>query len=79
MVRACHGTCRTALEKAVTEGLIFVNPAMGCKLPPKKAREMQVLTHEEMQRFLIQAKENDFYELALLEWATLCIGAKSVP
>jgi hypothetical protein len=31
---------------------------------------MQVLTHDEMQRFLIQAKENDFYELALLELAT---------
>lgn len=70
MVRSCHGTCRTALEKAVTEGLIPINPAIGCKLPPKKSGEMQVLTHEEMQRFLIQAKENDFYELALLELAT---------
>ena len=70
MVRSCHATCRTALEKAVAEGLIPINPAVGCKLPPKKAGEMQVLTHEEMQRFLIQAKENDFYELALLELAT---------
>ena len=70
MVRSCHGTCRTALEKAVNEKLIPFNPAIGCKLPPKKAGEMQVLTHEEMQRFLIQAKENDFYELALLELAT---------
>lgn len=70
MVRSCHTTCRTALEKAVTEGLIPINPAVGCKLPPKKAGEMQVLSHEEMQRFLIQAKENDFYELALLELAT---------
>ena len=70
MVRSCHTTCRTALEKAVNEGLIPINPAIGCKLPPKKAGEMQVLTHEEMQRFLIQAKENDFYELALLELAT---------
>ena len=70
MVRSCHTTCRTALEKAVNEGLIPTNPAIGCKLPPKKAGEMQVLTHEEMQRFLIQAKENDFYELALLELAT---------
>ena len=70
MVRSCHTTCRTALEKAVNEGLIHINPAIGCKLPPKKAGEMQVLTHEEMQRFLIQAKENDFYELALLELAT---------
>ena len=70
MVRSCHATCRTALEKAVAEGLIPVNPAIGCKLPPKKAGEMKILTHEEMQRFLIQAKENDFYEMALLELAT---------
>lgn len=70
MVRACHATCRNALEKAKTEGLIQVNPAVGCKLPPKKAHEMQVLTHEEMQRFLIQAKEDGFYEMMLLEFAT---------
>ena len=70
MVRSCHATCRMALEKAVTEGLIPVNPAAGCRLPPKKAGEMQVLSHEEMQRFLIQAKENDFYEMAVLELAT---------
>ena len=38
------------------DGLIRVNPAIGCKLPPKKVREMQVLTREELQRFLIQAK-----------------------
>ena len=44
MVRMCHATCRSALEKAVQDGLIRVNPAIGCKLPPKKAREMQVLT-----------------------------------
>ena len=70
MVRSCHATCRMALEKAQTEGLIRVNPAVGCKLPPKKAREMQVLSHEEMQRFLIQAKEDGFYEMMLLELAT---------
>ena len=70
MVRACHFNCRSALEKAVQEGLIRVNPAIGCKLPPKKAREMQVLTHEELQRFLIQAKEEGYYELFLLELAT---------
>ncbi len=36
MVRSCHGRCRSALEKAVTEGLIATNPAIGCKLPPRK-------------------------------------------
>lgn len=70
MVRGCHAVCRTALEKAVQDGLIRINPAIGCKLPPKKAREMQVLTREEMQRFLIQAKEEGYYELFLLELAT---------
>ena len=70
LVRSCHATCRTALQKAVDEKLISANPAIGCKLPPKKAQEMQVLTHEEMRRFLIQSKQDDFYELALLELAT---------
>ena len=70
MVRSCHPTCRIALEKAKNEGLIRMNPAIGCKLPPKKAGEMKILTHEEMQRFLIQAKEDGFYEMMLLELAT---------
>ena len=70
MVRSCHTTCRTALEKAVTEGLIRINPAIGCKLPPKKAKEMQVLTPPEITRFLIQAREEGYYELFLLELTT---------
>ena len=40
------------------------------KLPPKKAREMQVLTREELQRFLIQAKFEGYYEVFLLDLAT---------
>ena len=31
LVRSCHATCRTALQKAVDEKLISVNPAIGCK------------------------------------------------
>ena len=54
----------------MTEGLIPVNPSVGCKLPPKKAAEMKVLTKDEIRRFLIQAKENDFFEMALLELST---------
>ncbi len=70
MVRMCHATCRSALEKAMQEGLIRTNPAIGCKLPPKKAREMQVLDREELQRFLIQAQAEGYYELFLLDLAT---------
>lgn len=70
MVRGCHAICRMALEKAVREGLITTNPAIGCKQPPKKSREMQVLTHDEIQRFLIQAKHDGYYEIFLLDLST---------
>ena len=70
MVRACHANCSMALNRAVADGLIRVNPASDCKLPPKKSKEMQVLTKEEMRRFLLQAKEEGYYELFLLELST---------
>lgn len=70
MIQGIHANCRTGLQKAVEDGLIRVNPAIGCKLPPKRAREMQVLTREEMQCFLIQTKAEGYYELFLLELFT---------
>ena len=70
VIRGAHAKCRMALEKAVELGLIRVNPAVGCKLPPKKAREMKTLTQDEIHRFLIQAKEEGYYELFLLELGT---------
>ena len=69
-VRSCHAHCRSALQRAVTEGLITKNPSLGCKLPPKKGREMQVLTPAEIERFLARAKEEGYYELFLLELST---------
>ena len=70
MVRGLHAACRSALEKAVQEELIRTNPAVGCKLPPLKGKEMKILTQEEIQRFLIQAKAKGMYELFLLELTT---------
>ncbi len=52
------------------ERLARVNPAIGCKLPLKKSREMKVLTQNEVIRFLNQAKEEGYYELFLLELGT---------
>ena len=69
-VRSCHAICRAALNKAVELGLIPVSPAEGCKLPPKKTREMQVLAREELQRLPIQSREDGCYELLLLELST---------
>ena len=70
VIRAIHANCRSALEKAVREGLIRINPAIGCKLPPKKSREMKVLTQSEILRFLNRAKEEGYFELFLLELGT---------
>lgn len=70
MVKSCHVTCRVALDRAAAQGLILKNPALSCKAPTTHPKEMQVLTQEEMQRLLIQAKENDCYELLLLELST---------
>ena len=65
-----HTTLHVALNKAVEENLIFRNPSDGCKLPSAKPREMKVLTPEEIQRLLIQAREDGCYELLLLELST---------
>lgn len=70
MVKSCHVTYRMALDKAASQGLILKNPAAVCKVPATHPKEMQVLTQEEMQRLLIQARENDCYELLLLELST---------
>ena len=66
----CHSLCHRALEKAVADRLIARNPADGCKLPALKREEMKILSREAMQRLLIQAKEEHYYELFLLEFAT---------
>lgn len=66
----CHSLCCRALEKAVMERLIARNPAEGCKLPTLKRKEMKILSREAMQRPLIQANEENYYERFLLEFAT---------
>ena len=49
---------------------VHTNPAVGCKLPPLKGKEMKILSQEEIQRFLIQARAEGMYELFLLELTT---------
>ena len=69
-IRGIHTTLHAALDMAISEKLIFRNPADGCRLSLVKAREMQVLAPEEIQRLLIQAREDDCFELFLLELST---------
>ena len=70
LIQNIHSLCGRALTAAVKESLIAVNPADGCKVQRAHRREMQVLTREEIQRLLIQAKHEDVYELFLLELST---------
>ena len=69
-LRNIHSLCWRALEKAVSGNLIPQNPASGCKLPPARKGEMNLLSREAMQKLLIQAKEENYYELFLLEFTT---------
>ena len=69
-VRGIHTTFHAALDKAVSEKIIPKNLSDFCRLPSAKAREMQVLSPEEIQRLLIQAKEDGCFELLLLELST---------
>lgn len=70
VIRSIHAHCRAALEKAVAEKLIRQNPAIGCKLPPKKSAEVKILTPEAMQKLLYQAQIEGFYEMFMLDLAT---------
>jgi len=69
-VRSCYHVVRMSLERAIKDGLIKKNPILGCKLPPPEQKEMKILSGEEIQRFLLQAKEEGMYELFLLELTT---------
>ena len=51
-VRGIHTTFHAALDKAVSEKIIPKNLSDFCRLPSAKAREMQVLSPEEIQRLL---------------------------
>lgn len=69
-IRHCCGLCRRALEKAVAEKLIVRNPTEECKLPPARRMEMRLLSREELQKLLIQAQAEGYYEVFLLELTT---------
>lgn len=57
--RNCYSLCDRVLEKAVA----VRNPAKGHKLPSEMPKEMKVLFREDMQKVLIQTKEENYYEL----------------
>ena len=67
---ASPSTVADVMTKKYVDGLPLARQEKIWKLPPLSRKEMKVLTKEEIQRFLIQAKEEGMYELFLLELTT---------
>mgnify|MGYP005889834043 CR=1 FL=1 len=69
VVHGIHTLLNNCLEQAVSERLILVNPARGCKLPKMEKREMKVLPEEKIRPYLMEADKREL--LALLGWYAL--------
>ena len=69
-IRGLHAMLRQCLEQAVQERLIPYNPAVGCKLPPKKKKEMQTLPAEKISAYLAAAEEHGVLPMFYLELTT---------
>ncbi len=65
VIKGCHIMCRAMLQDAIKEGIIQKNPTENIKTATPKPKKITVLSHEEMQRFLIQAKYEGYFELFL--------------
>ena len=69
-IRNIYFHCKAALDRAVKDRLILSNPADACTPIPKRSAEVDVLSPEEMQRLMIQAKEEGFFEMFMLDIGT---------
>ena len=69
-IRGLHAMLRQCLEQAVQERLIPINPAAGCKLPPKEKKEMQIIPPEKLGAYLRAAEDYGVLPMFYLELIT---------
>lgn len=69
-VRYIHGVINGALEQAIKEHKITINPAKAVKLPRNPKKEMKTLSREDVAVFLKHAKKYRYYAAYFLELAT---------
>ncbi len=70
MVRGIHTLLNNALEQAVAERLILVNPAKGCKLPKLEKTEMKILPQDKIGPYLAEAEKRGALAPLYLELTT---------
>ena len=70
VVRGIHTLLSNCLEQAVTERLILVNPAKGCRLPKLEKKEMKILPQEKIGAYLMEADKRGLLAAFYLELTT---------
>ena len=70
VVRGVHTLLSNCLEQAVTERLILVNPAKGCRLPKLEKKEMKILPQEKISPYLMEADKRGLLAAFYLELTT---------
>ena len=69
-IRNMHFFISHALDQAIKEKLIPVNPAIDCILPKKEKTEMKTLPLDDLQAFFAEAKRSGVFELYYTELST---------
>lgn len=69
-VRHVHGLMHIAMKTAVKWGLLRVNPAAACDLPPVPLREAAALDQDGTARFMAVAAENWLRDLFAIDFST---------
>ena len=65
-IKNIHGVLHRALNQAVSNNLIRVNPATACVLPKVQKPEIKPLEPGEIYRILQEAKEDDYQNLVIV-------------
>lgn len=69
-VKYIYTTLNMGFKQAIRERLVVFNPMEAVELPKERKKEMQILNHQEIVKFLETAKESRHYPAFLLELAT---------
>src|SRR5260370_13586164 len=69
-VRHVHGLVHVALETAVKWGLLKINPAHACDLPPVPQREAKAMDHNGTVQFMEACGENWLRDLFAMAFST---------